>query len=87
MFNGVKDELTVSSDSNIILRGTRIVIPASLRHRAISLAHEGHQGLVKTKKLLRQKVWFPRIDEEVKILIDGCIPCQANGPENRPDPL
>ena len=49
--------------------------------------HEGHQGLVKTKKLLREKVWFPGIDEEVKRIIDSCIPCQANGPENRPDPL
>ena len=87
LFSKVKDELTVNDDSDIILRGSRIVIPTSLRQRAISLAHEGHQGLVKTKKLLREKVWFPRIDEEAKQMIDKCIPCQANGPENHPDPL
>ena len=87
LFSKVKHELTVNDDSGIILRGSRIVIPTSLRQKAISLAHEGHQGLVKTKKLLREKVWFPRIDEETKQMIDKCIPCQANGPENRPDPL
>ena len=30
---------------------------------------------------------FPRIDDDVKKMIDECIPCQANGCENRPDPL
>ena len=53
LFSKVKDELTVNDDSGIILPGSRIVIPSQ---KAISLAHEGHQGLVKTKKLLRDKV-------------------------------
>ena len=77
----VNDELT------IVLKGSRIVIPEQLREKAVSLAHEGHQGLVKTKQLLREKVWFPGIDKYVKRVVDTCIACQANGPENRPDPL
>ena len=36
----------------------RIVIPPSLQNHAVQLAHEGHQGIVKTKQLLRQKVWY-----------------------------
>ncbi len=87
LFKHVKDELTVNDQSNIILRGHRIIVPTSLREKAISIAHEGHQGLVKTKQLLREKVWFPNIDSFAKRLIDTCIACQANGPENRPDPL
>ena len=87
LFSRIKGELTVSKDTDIILRGNRIVMPNSLRQRAISLAHEGHQGLVTTKKLLREKIWFPRIDQEVKQMIDQCVMCQASGPENCPDPL
>ena len=49
-YKSVKDELTVTSE-NIILRGTRIVIPESLQQKAIDLAHESHQGLAKTKAL------------------------------------
>ena len=53
----------------------------------MAIAHEGHQGLVKTKQLLREKTWFPGIDENVKKLIGNCIACQASGPASRPDPL
>ena len=53
----------------------------------MSIAHEGHQGLVKTKQLLREKIWFPKIDEEVKKLINNCMACQANSPASHPDPL
>ena len=61
-----------------------LTLPDTGDETAIALAHEGHQGLVKTKKLLREKVWFPGIDKQI---INRCVACQANGPENRPDPL
>ena len=57
-YRNIKDELTVAPQ-NIVLRGSRIVIPTSLQQKAIDLAHDTHQGLVKTKALLREKVWFP----------------------------
>ena len=73
----IRDELMVSQDADVILRGNRIVMPNSLRQRAISIAHVGHQGLVKTKKLLREKIWFPKIDYDVKEMINQCVLCQA----------
>ena len=87
LFWKVKGELAVNKDTDIILQRNRVVLPTSLRQRAISIAHEGHQGLVKTKKLLREKVWFPGIDKEVMVMIDQCVMCQASGPENHPKPL
>ena len=87
LFKRVKDELTVNDELTIVLKGSRIVIPEQLHEKAVSIAHKGHQGLVKTKQLLREKVWFPGIDKYVKRVVDTCIACQANGPENRPDPL
>ena len=56
LFRKVKDDLTVNHDNSVILRGNHILIPTSLQNRAMVLAHEGHQGIVKTKKLLREKV-------------------------------
>ncbi len=73
----VRDELSVNDTHDIILRDHRIVIPKSLQQRVIDLAHEGHQGIVKTKQLLRQKVWFPGIDRMVEHTISQCLPCQA----------
>ena len=50
LFQNVKDELTVSDESDTVLKNSRIhvVVPTMLREKAIALAHEGHQGLVKT---------------------------------------
>ena len=88
LFSKIKDELTVGEDGlDIVLKSSRIVVPAELREKAIALAHEGHQGLVKTKCLLREKVWFPGIDQSVKRAIETCLACQANGPDSRPNPL
>ena len=85
-YKAIKDELTISSH-NIVLRGSRIVIPESLQQRAVDLAHESHQGLVKTKALLREKVWFPGIDKLTDETIKRCIPCQATGRPDPPQPL
>ena len=56
----VQSELTVASQG-LILRGSRIIMPFKLQNRVVVLAHEGHQGIRKTKSLLREKVWFPEM--------------------------
>lgn len=83
----VSDELTVSTGNDIILRGTRIVIPAALQQRALQIAHESHQGMAKTKALLREKVWFPTIDQQVETITKTCLPCQVNTPVTQTEPL
>ena len=87
LFRKVKDELTVSDKSDIVLKNSRIVVPMALREKAISLAHEGHQGIVKTKQLLREKVWFPGIDQFTKRMIQTCLACQTNSQDSCPAPL
>ena len=85
----VKDELTMSESGNLILRGTRIVIPKSLQDHVFKLAHEGHthQGLLKTKSLLREKVWFPQIDKLVEKRVKACGACLIATPECKREPL
>ena len=61
----LKEEMAIIEDENsgerkILLRGTRLIIPKSLQAQIIALAHEGHQGVIKTKQLVREKVWFLR---------------------------
>ncbi|XP_068675612.1 uncharacterized protein [Montipora foliosa] len=83
----VKDELTVSASGNLILRTTRLLIPKSLHEHVVNLAHEGHQGLVKTKSLLREKVWFPNIDRLVEVRVKSCDACLVTTPECKREPL
>ena len=58
------DEVTVVG--RLVIRGMRIVVPSSLRDRVLELAHEGHQGIVKTKDRLRSKVWWPSMNAMVE---------------------
>ena len=81
-----QNELT-TLDTEIILRGTRICIPKSLQQRVVDLAHEGHQGEVRTKQLLRSKVRFPGINDLVKKTMEACLPCQAAVKQNRREPI
>lgn len=61
---------------HMILRGTRIVITETLRKRVIEHAHEGHQGIVKTKERLRSKVSWPGIDQAAERKCRECYDCQ-----------
>jgi hypothetical protein len=74
-FFNVFDELCIAD--GLILRDNRIVLPKELQKRAVDICHEGHLGIVKTKQLLRSKVWFPGIDRLVESTVAHCMPCQA----------
>ena len=87
LFSKIKEDLTVNDTRDLILRRNQIVIPKALRKQTLALAHEGHQGMVKTKQLILEKIWFPKIDHEVECLLSSCLACQSNGPNTKPDPL
>lgn len=70
-----------------MLRGNRIVIPGSLRSRILSLAHEGHLGIVRTKQNLRSKVFWPGLDADAEKLCKSCHGCQIISKSNHVEPL
>ena len=61
----------------LVMRGERIVIAEKLQKRVIQIAHEGHQGIVRTKQMLRAHVWFPGIDAAVEKHVGRCIGCSG----------
>jgi hypothetical protein len=81
----VKDYITVTD--TVVLKDNRIILPVSLQEKAVNIAHEGHQGMVKTKGLLREKVWFPCMDKLVEEKIRHCLPCQIATPQVTREPL
>ena len=71
----------------MLLRGTKLCIPETLQKHVFQLAHEGHQGQVKCKALLRETLWFPFMDKLVDKTCRDCIPCQAFSSKTIPDPI
>ena len=75
------------SIGQLILRGTRIVIPKKLRPRVLSLAHEGHLGIVGTKQKLRSKVWWPGMEKDAEKHCKTCYGCQLVSRPSPPEPI
>ena len=71
----------------LVLRGTRIAIPKCLRERVIEIAHEGHQGIVKTKERLRCSVWWPGMDRDTEKVVRTCHECQIVSQCSAPEPM
>ena len=71
----------------LILRGTRIVLPQKLRQQALALAHEGHLGIVGTKQNLRTKVWWPGMEKGAEKFCRSCHGCQIVARPDPPEPL
>ena len=72
---------------NLILRGSRIIIPKSLRPEVLASAHEEHQVIIKTKNRLRSKVWWPKMDSHGEKLCRSCHPCQMVAGYQSPEPM
>ena len=83
----LKHELSLTPEADLIIRGNRLVIPTKLRQQVICLAHQGHQGLIESKKLLREKVWFPKIDTLIEKAVKECFACQSVGQPSTPAPI
>ena len=77
----------MNDEHNIILKDNRIVLPKVYHGIAVKLAHQGHQGLVKSKSLLRSKSFFIGMDKMVEHEISNCIACQAITKQKPPAPL
>ena len=85
MYRALSEELWVLGQ--LVLIGNRMVMPESLWKHAIALAHEGHQGMARTRARLREKVWWPNMDKQVEQFVKACHPCQLVGPRSKTEPI
>ena len=63
----VQSEFSVHD--NLLLRGSRIVIPESLQQEVLGQLHESHQGIVKCQNRARISVWWPGISKQLEQFI------------------
>lgn len=84
-FKIFQDELCFYED--ILLRGTKIVIPQKLRDQILRSTHEGHPGISAMKTRLRTKVWWPKCDKDAENFCKSCKGCVLVSAPNPPNPL
>lgn len=80
-------EMELCFKGDILLRGTRMYMPASLQTRAMELAHEGHPGMSLMKRRLRAKSWWPKMDQQIERFVKQCAGCTLVSAPPPPEPM
>lgn len=73
--------------NGILLKGTKVVIPTSMRSDILKRIHAGHLGQVKCKARARQMVYWPNINSEIQSLIERCPTCKTYAYKQLSEPL
>lgn len=85
-YYSIRDELYTAE--GLIFRGEQIVLPTSLKRKTIKIAHQmGHMGVTKTKRMLREKYWFPEMNKMTDQILNQCFPCQVSTKDHRTEPI
>ena len=65
----------LSIHNGLLLRGTRIVIPQSMRTEILQKLHLGHQGITRCRERAKQSVWWPGISKQIEETVQKCLIC------------
>ncbi|XP_064482524.1 uncharacterized protein K02A2.6-like [Ornithodoros turicata] len=81
----VQSELTMVD--GLLLKGTKAVIPTSMRSEMLQRIHDGHLGINKCWTRPRQLVFWPGLSRDIKSLIKRCATCQEFSYQQAQEPF
>lgn len=61
--------------NDVIMMNNRVYIPKVLRSRVLEQLHAGHDGIVRTKALARQHVYWPNVTADIEKMVNSCTAC------------
>ena len=66
---------SLSVNEGLLLKDSRLVIPATLRPDILRHLHDGHQGMTKTKENAANSVWWPGLLSDIDKMVQTCPEC------------
>lgn len=72
---------------SLIFKSETIVLPKSLRGKALQSAHGGHVGEVAMKRIMREFFWWPGMAKDTESFVEKCETCAMLARRNPPIPL
>lgn len=80
-----RDELSVAE--GLILKGSKLVIPQSMRATVLRKIHEGHLGIEKCRRRARSVLFWPGINNDIAQLVERCDICRKYACKQTAEPL
>lgn len=68
----------ISFSENLVLKGTRIVVPKDLQLKCLDFIHTGHLGIVKCRERAKSSVWWLGLSSQIECLVKTCPNCVEN---------
>ncbi|XP_068226633.1 uncharacterized protein [Palaemon carinicauda] len=75
------------TDDDLVLYGSRIVIPLAMRRSVLRCLHDSHCGVEATKRRAKQTVYWPGINSDIENNVHVCELCQLMQPSQQQEPL
>ena len=63
---------------NLLLYGTRIVVPDKMKHETLQKIHQGHQGIQRCRLRVNTSVWWPGVSRDMEEFVRSCLECQQS---------
>ena len=70
-------ELTILD--GLVMKGSIVVIPASMRPGTLTHLHDAHQGLTSTLQRARRTVYWPKLQDDISEMVQKCDERQRHG--------
>lgn len=82
-----KVRANLSVENGVLIKQGAVVLPQKLRSRALLLSHHGHPGSNATKSILRSRVWWPAMNEQIEHFVEACESCSRTSKSEKPVPM
>ena len=81
----MRDDISV--EDGLLLLGSWVIVPESLRGNILQQIHEGHLGIEKCQLRAKSCVYWPNIYREIETLINSCAVCQKYQNSQQKEPM
>ena len=84
-FYNFREELSLNN--KLVLKGSRIIVPTTMRKEMLQTLHTGHPGITKIKLKARSSLYWPGIDSQLEDTVNSCSLCQEYRNQQQSEPL
>jgi hypothetical protein len=83
----VREQLAIDDTDDMVVVGSRVVIPKALQRDVLKDLLLMHQGATKLRQRARMSIYWPNIDAEIVNAARSCERCTSSLPSHPPEPL